>query len=132
MQNVVQSAREGPFRVNKWRRVAGEGVQYGYRTKGKFSAVQQELFPPDWVLREKGKCWAPLQDGILDRILERINGKEPDHRVSYSAQVRKAIFALLRQWEFLPSAQKDRIWAYIGTGRTRKYMLYKNEQFNGS
>lgn len=132
-QNGLQAARRGPFRVSNWQRVAGEGVKYKYRAaKNGFNNVHKELFPPNWVLQDKGKHWATLQDQVLDPILERIDGAEPGRRAQYSAQIRRAISDLIKQWEFLPSAQKKTIWAYSGTGRVRSYMLYKNPQFTGS
>lgn len=133
LRNGFQSAREGPFRLNKWARVAGESVQYGLRTGGSgFKNVLQELLPEHWILRDKGNCWNRLQEIVLQPILHRIGKISPHQQSSYSTRLRQAITSLLLRWEFLPSVQKNRIWGYEGSGTSRKYMIYKNPHFSSS
>ena len=125
--NISRSTRSGPLRLTKWQHVVDVGVGHGFRSSAAgFDNVCQKLFPPNWVLQEMGVCWGTLQLVVLDQILDRIEGVESDRRVEYSTQIRKAISEVMRTWEFLPCVQKHKIWSYEGSGRRRKYMLYKN------
>ncbi|KAF8593794.1 hypothetical protein BDV93DRAFT_566140 [Ceratobasidium sp. AG-I] len=133
LPNGLQIERQGPFRLSKWPRVAGELVQYGVRkSRVGFKSVQQLLFPENWILRDKGKQWDRLEPMVLDPILSRIETITPTQRIWYSARLRQAVETLLMQWEFLPSSQKKQIWVAEGKGRTRQYMVYTNPRFTRS
>ena len=125
-----QRARQGPLRLSNWPRVVGQLVQYGVRKSAAgFNNVRHELFPENWILRDKSKQWSRLQPTVLDPILSRIGAVDSNQRIWYSARLRQAEETLVMQWEFLPSAQKKQVWVTEGKGMTKQYMVYKNPRY---
>ncbi|KAG9083113.1 hypothetical protein FRC06_004693 [Ceratobasidium sp. 370] len=120
----------GPLLLSRWQRCVDPGVQYQVRSSPTgFNKAKAYFYPPNWVLLEKGRVWQTLQDVFFDQIIQRLSTMDDKHQASYSRRVRSAIANVLTTWEFLPCVQKERIWSYTGSGRTKAYMLYRNPSF---
>ncbi|KAG8713535.1 hypothetical protein FRC09_018609 [Ceratobasidium sp. 395] len=130
-REAVASHYHGPLVLSRWRRCVDIGVQYEVRpsTTG-FQKAQAAFTPPNWVLLGRGKVWQTLQTIFLNNVLDHISSISEEHQPAYSQRVRSAINAALQTWEFLPCLQKDKVWSYAGTGRTKSYKVYRNPSFS--
>ncbi|KAG8777710.1 hypothetical protein FRC12_000239 [Ceratobasidium sp. 428] len=120
----------GPLLLSRWQHCMDTGVRYAVRpsTTG-FQKAQLVFSPPNWVLLGRGKVWQTLQSVFLDQVYERVLSMPEQQRITFSQQVRLAVNNVLQTWEFLPCIQKDKVWSYDGSGRTRLYKVYCNPNF---
>ncbi|KAG8737094.1 hypothetical protein FRC10_008586 [Ceratobasidium sp. 414] len=124
------SAFHGPLLLSRWKNCADVGVRSLVRPSANgFHKVQANFIPNNWVLLGRGKIWQTLDELFFDQIRERISVVDSRNQLVYSKRIHAAIADVLRTWEYLPCAQKDRIWSYTGSGRTKSYMLYHNPAF---
>ncbi|KAG8735605.1 hypothetical protein FRC10_010359 [Ceratobasidium sp. 414] len=124
------SVHHGPFLLQGWQRAVDEGVQHSVRpSKDGFNKVLDKLFPPNWVSDQLGRHWDSLHVVVLQPIQERLEEVAPDLQAAYSSQLRKSIMQLMQSWQFLPCMQNRIIWSQEGSGKTKKYMLYRNSSW---
>ncbi|KAG8721062.1 hypothetical protein FRC08_016035 [Ceratobasidium sp. 394] len=124
---VHPNVHHGPFLLQGWQRAVDEGVHYSVRqSKDGFNKVLDKLLPPNWVSKQLGRHWESLHIVVLQPIRERLEEVGPDLRTAYSSQLRKSILQVMQSWQFLPCVQTRIIWSQEGSGKTKKYMVYRN------
>lgn len=118
----------GPLKFDRWDRMT-TGTQYALRVRNA-RGFQEEIdvfFPDSWkVAHKKPSHWRSCQTSVLDVIRERIARQPEEAQNAYSGMLRRAIVRTLQTWQFLPSSNKNRIWAYKGNSASRQFMLYSN------
>ncbi|GAB1526754.1 hypothetical protein RhiTH_009926 [Rhizoctonia solani] len=97
---------EGPFQLKLWKNSVGPGVKCESRiSRAGFQNVISQLFPDDWVMKDRGQMWDSYQAVVLDPIIKRLEQEDEANRATRAS---------------------DRIWSYKGGGNNRVYMIYHN------
>ncbi|KAG9096971.1 hypothetical protein FRC06_008148 [Ceratobasidium sp. 370] len=131
VQDLVTGVRanvhHGPLLLQGWQRAVDKGVDYGVRpSQDGFNKVLDKIFPPNWVSKGPGRHWESLHIVVLQPIQERLEDVAPDLRAAYSSRLRRSIVQVMKSWQFLPCIQNRVVWSQEGSGKTKKYMLYRN------
>ncbi|KAF8748025.1 hypothetical protein RHS01_11123 [Rhizoctonia solani] len=118
---------EGPFQLKLWKNSVGPGVKCESRiSRAGFQNVISQLFPDDWVMKDRGQMWDSYQAVVLDPIIKRLEQEDEANCATRASGYRKSIQFVFGYWEFIPCIQGDRIWSYKGGGNNRVYMIYHN------
>ncbi|QRW16636.1 capsular polysaccharide export protein [Rhizoctonia solani] len=74
---------EGPFQLKLWKNSVGPGVKCKSRiSRAGFQNVISQLFPDDWVMKDRGQMWDSYQAVVLDPIIKRLEQEDKANRAT--------------------------------------------------
>ncbi|QRW17505.1 capsular polysaccharide export protein [Rhizoctonia solani] len=74
---------EGPFQLKLWKNSVGPGVKCKSRISwAGFQNVISQLFPDDWVMKDRGQMWDSYQAVVLDPIIKRLEQEDKANRAT--------------------------------------------------
>lgn len=127
LTGASRAAHLGPLRITRWHHTADQLSQHEVRPSSTgFDRVVAMMLPQNWVQEGFHGAWSTYDRVFLEPIRARLSSMDDQSRPSYSIQARRAATRLMKTWDYLPCSQKQKVWSWRGSGRTKQFMLYKN------